>query len=149
MVISGRVVNVKIPSGVVGVKISGVVISGGVIGVKILDGFVDEKSGGIVEEVMTVSGGHVVPVPWKVTSARCTQLEPAPTVNCRPTPGWKLGPDMHTLTRESQEVTVGLTVAMIVPASDISSASKSEMDRTEIPYCGQLNMTTSTLLIPL
>ena len=105
--------------------------------------------GWIGDVVMTVSCGHVLPVLWKVTSARCTQLEPPPTVNCRPTAGWKLGPDMHTLTRESQEVTVGLTVAMIVPACDISAASKSVMDLTDILYCGQLNITTSTLLTSL
>ena len=83
-----------------------------------------DASGG----VMTASGRQLLPVPWKVTSARCTQLEPTPTVNCRPTAGWKLGPDMHTLTRESQEVTVGSTVVMIVPGCDISAASRSEMD---------------------
>ena len=56
---------------------------------------------------------------------------------------------MHTLTRESQEVTVGLTAAMRVPAFNIFVASKSKMDLTDIPYCGQLNITTSTLLTPL
>ena len=99
--------------------------------------------------VRTVSGGHVVPLSWKVTSARCIQLEPTLTENCRPIAGCILGPDMHTLTRESQEVTVGLTAAMRVPAFNIFVASKSKMDLTDIPYCGQLNITTSTLLTPL
>ena len=54
-----------VSSGVVSPSCSvvvGVKISGGIVGAKVSGGFLDEKSGGIVEAVMTVSGGHVVPV---------------------------------------------------------------------------------------
>ena len=122
-------------------KTPGAIVAGWIVDKK--------KSGGIVVVLMIVSGGQVLPVLWKVTSARCIQMEPTSTVNCRPTAGWKLGPVIHTRTRESQEVTVGLTVVRTVPANDISVASRSEIVRTDIPYCGQLNITTSTLLTPL
>ena len=49
---------------------------------------------------------------------------------------------MHTLTRESQEVTVGSIVpAKLPPAS-------SEILRADISHCGQLNSTISALLTP-
>ena len=45
------------------------------------------KFGEIGDVLMTVSGGHVVPFSWKVTSARCIQSEPTSTENCRPIAG--------------------------------------------------------------
>ncbi len=49
---------------------------------------------------------------------------------------------MHTLTRESQEVTVGL----VVPAKP--KLVRSVILSTAIPHSGQLNNTISTLLTP-
>ena len=47
---------------------------------------------------------------------------------------------MHTLTRESQEVTVGVILPTKV------RLATSEIFKTDIPHCGQLNSTTSALL---
>ena len=49
---------------------------------------------------------------------------------------------MHTLTRESQEVTVGMTLPMKF------TSVVSEISSTDILHCGQLNSTISTLLTP-
>ena len=49
----------------------------------------------------------------------------------------------HTLTRESQEVMVGLISLTNVPASEKIIVC------TSTPHSGQLNITTSTLLTPL
>ena len=40
-------------------------------------------------------------------------------MNCKPIDGQLLECGMHTLTKDSHEVTMGLTVAMIVPACNI------------------------------
>jgi len=50
----------------------------------------------------------------------------------------------HTLTRESQEVMVGLMALIAVLDDDMPS--RSTILCTAIPLCGQLNITTSTLL---
>ena len=55
--------------------------------------------------------------------------------------------DMHTLTRESQEVVVGAILVTKVPLPDIEVALKSWISLTDIPHSGQLNITTSTLSI--
>ena len=54
-------------------------------------------------------------------------------------------PDMHTLTRESQEVVVGeiLVAKLLLP--DVEMALKRLILLTDIPHSGQLNITTSTL----
>ncbi len=61
------------------------------------------------------SGGHVEPAPKKDTSARCTQVEAELSWNLRVSAVRVelTGLDMHTLTRESQEVMVGLIVARL------------------------------------
>ena len=49
---------------------------------------------------------------------------------------------MHTLTRESQEVTLGLANPAELPSASVIVC-------TEIPHCSQLNSTISTLLTTL
>ena len=58
-------------------------------------------------------------------------------------------PDMHTLTRESQEVVVGKILVRKVLLPDIEVALKSWISLTDIPHSGQLNITTSTLPTPV
>ena len=57
--------------------------------------------------------------------------------------------DMHTLTRELQEVVVGeiLATKVLLPA-DVE-ALKRLIVLTDILHSGQLNITTSTLLVPI
>ena len=71
--------------------------------------------------MMMVSGGQVVSLALKVTSARCTQLE---VKNTKVSTGRieLVVLDMHTLTRESQEVVVGKTLVTKVPLPDIEVA---------------------------
>ncbi len=57
-------------------------------------------------------------------------------------------PDMHTLTRESQEVMVGLIAARIIPLDAIVVDPWRVILSTDIPHSGQLNITTSTLATP-
>ena len=54
--------------------------------------------------------------------------------------------DMHTLTRESQEVVVGeiLVIKVLLPVVEV--AWKRLIVLTDIPHSEQLNITTSTLL---
>ena len=53
--------------------------------------------------------------------------------------------DMHTLTRESQEVMIGLIVARTFPIDAVVVDPWREILSTDIPHSGQLNITTSTL----
>jgi hypothetical protein len=52
---------------------------------------------------------------------------------------------MHTLTRESQEVGVGVDDLNSDAVADGDEAVKTLMALTSIPHCGQLNITNSTL----
>ncbi len=54
--------------------------------------------------------------------------------------------DMQTLTRESQELMLGLTVARFVVVAVVDSLRV--ILSTDIPHSGQLNITTSTLSTP-
>ena len=49
-------------------------------------------------------------------------------------------PDMHTLTRESQEVVVGVILVTKALLFDIEVALKSWISLTDIPHSGQLNL---------
>ena len=96
------------------------------------------EGGGVV---MMVSGGQVLPLPWKVTSARCTQSGSGKRKNSTVSISFRIVlAGKHTLTRESQEV----MVEVVVPMS-CTPASKSLIVCTSIPQSGQLNITTSTL----
>ncbi len=64
-------------------------------------------------------------------------------MNCRMSFGSVLRPDRHTLTRESQEVRVGLTLSRSVLTLDTSSRRFTVFTAT--PHSGQLNIATSTL----
>ncbi len=55
--------------------------------------------------------------------------------------------DMHTLTRESQEVMVGLVVARTSPIDAVVVDPWRKILSTDIPHSGQLNITTLTLCI--
>ena len=57
--------------------------------------------------------------------------------------------DMHTLTRESQEVVVGKILVRKVLLADKELALMSLIVLTAIPHSGQLNITTSTLPTPV
>ena len=57
--------------------------------------------------------------------------------------------DMHTLTRESQEVVVGEILVSKVLLPDVEGALKRLIVLTDILHSGQLNITTSTLLVPI
>ena len=67
-------------------------------------------TGAVVGSVMTISGGQVIPLPKKVTSARCTQSEPGESVNRRISIGIVVAVDKHTRTKEVQDVTSILAV---------------------------------------
>ena len=54
-------------------------------------------------------------------------------------------PDMHTLTRESQEVVAGEIFVTKVLLLDGEVAVKRLIVLTDIPHSGQFNITTSTL----
>ena len=101
--------------------------------------------------VMIVSGGQVDPLTLKVTSARCTQLEVEGRLSTKVSTGRRelTVRDMHTLTRESQEVVVGeiLVTKLLLP--DIEEAIKRLIILTDILHSGQLNITTSTLPTPV
>ena len=56
------------------------------------------------------------------------------------------GPCRHSLTREWQEVAVGLVLLIISLWPDVDMLPKSFMLSTAMPHSGQLNNTTSTLL---
>ena len=56
------------------------------------------------------------------------------------------GPCRHSLTREWQEVALGLILRIVSLAPDVDMLPKSFMLSTAIPHSGQLNNTTSTLL---
>ena len=53
--------------------------------------------------------------------------------------------DMHTLTRESQEVVVGEILVTKVLLPDVEVEIKRLIVLTDIPHSGQLNITTSTV----
>ena len=57
--------------------------------------------------------------------------------------------DMHTLTRESQEVVVGEILVRNLLPPDVEMAPKRLIILTDIPHSGQLNITTSTLSTPV
>ena len=57
--------------------------------------------------------------------------------------------DMHTLTRESQEVVVGEILVLKVLLPDVEVALKRLIVLTDILHSGQLNITTSTLPTPV
>ena len=57
--------------------------------------------------------------------------------------------DMHTLTRESQEVVMGEILDRKVLLPDVEVAMKKLIVVTDIPHSGQLNITTSTLPTPV
>ena len=57
--------------------------------------------------------------------------------------------DMHTLTRESQEVVVGEILVSKVLVPDVEVATKRLIVLTDIPHFGQLNIITSTLSTPI
>ena len=107
----------------------------------------------VVDGVMMVSGGQVESLVLKVTSARCTQLEVEESLNTKVSTGRSkptlLYVDMHTLTRESQEVVVGEIVVRKVLLPDVDVALKRSIVLTDIPHSGQLNITTSTLPTPV
>ena len=67
-------------------------------------------TGSVVGSVMTISGGHVIPLPMKVTSATCTQSESGESLNRRISIGIVVAIDKHTPTKEVQEVTSILVV---------------------------------------
>ena len=98
-----------------------------------------------------VSGGHVEPLEKKVISARCTQLEVVGRVNTKiNTCRIELAVlDMHTLTRESQEVVVGEILVRKLLLPDVEVALKRLTVLTDIPHSGQLNITTSTPPTPV
>ena len=56
--------------------------------------------------------------------------------------------DVHTLTRELQEVMVGLIVPISVLVLDNDVALLISIRSTAIPHSGQLNITNSTLSTP-
>ena len=93
--------------------------------------------------VMTVSGGQGAVSPKQVTLARCTQSEFGERKNCRVSSGIMVPPGMHTLTRDVQELMIGLIIAVT------ALASSAWMVCTPIPHCGQLNITISTLHTPV
>ena len=97
-------------------------------------------TGSVVGSVMTISGGHVAPLPKKVTSARNTQSEPGESLNRRASNGIVVMLDKHTRTKEVQDVI--LTLAFCSRTLLFSSACTV---CTPIPHCGQLNITTSIL----
>ena len=57
--------------------------------------------------------------------------------------------DMHTLTRESQEVVVGEILVTKLLNPDVKVALNKAIFVTDIPHSGQLNITTSTLPTPV
>ena len=89
--------------------------------------------------VMTISGRQVGLLPQKITSARCTQSEPGGSENRKVNTCALVLYGKHNLTRESQEVILGMVLATGDPSSTTC------MNCTPIPHCGQLNITTSTL----
>ena len=101
--------------------------------------------------VMMVSGGQVELLALKVTSARCTQLEVERGVNTKVSTFRRelTSIDMHTLTRESQEVVVGEILVSKVLLPDVEVELKRLIVLTDIPHSGQLNITTSTLFTPV
>ena len=101
-------------------------------------------AGSVIGSVMTISSGHVTPLPMKVTSATCTQSEPGESLNRRTSTGIVVLGDKHTRTKEVQDVI--LTLAVYNRALLFSSAC---IVCTPIPSCGQLNITTSILSTPL
>ena len=106
----------------------------------------------LVSGVIMMSGGQVEPLALKVTSARCTQLEVEARLNTKVSTGRieLTVRDMHTLTRESQEVVVGkILVRRILLSDDVEVALKRLIVLSDIPHSGQLNITTSTLPIPV
>ena len=62
--------------------------------------------------VMTMSAGQVGPLPQKLTSARCTQSESGRGKNRRLIAGRVVLAGRHTLTSKSQEVMLGLILAI-------------------------------------
>ena len=99
-----------------------------------------------------VSGGQVEPLAYKVTSARCTQLEVEGGVNTKiNTLRIELSvKGMHTLKRELQEVVVGeILVRNLLLSDDVEVVSERLIVLTDIPHSGQLNITTSSLPIPV
>ena len=97
-------------------------------------------TGSVVGSVMTISGGHVTPLPKKVTSATCTQSEPGESLNRRISIGIVVAVDKHTRTKEVQDVISTLVVC--ISALLFSNACTIS---TPIPSCGLLNITTSIL----
>jgi len=94
--------------------------------------------------VMTVSSGQVGPLVWNLSSARYTQLEDGGRVNCSVSCGIVVMVLFkHTLTRESQEMMLGLMALSSGLDDDVPSWSAIRC--TAVPLCGQLNITTSTL----
>ena len=57
--------------------------------------------------------------------------------------------DVHTLTRELQEVVVGETLVTKALFPDVEVALKIVIVLTDIPHSGQMNITTSTLPTPV
>ncbi len=56
--------------------------------------------------------------------------------------------DVHTPTRESQEVMAGLIVVRYLPIDFVVVDPWMVILSTDIPHSGQLNITTSTLSTP-
>ena len=81
----------------------------------------------------------------------CTQLEVEGRVNTKVSTGRieLTVLDMHTLTRESQEVVVGEILVTKVLLPDVEVAWKRLIVLTDILHSGQLNITTSTLFTPV
>ena len=67
-------------------------------------------AGSVVGSVITMSGGHVTPLPKKATSASCTQSEPGESLNRRISTGIVVAVDKHTRTKEVQDVISTLAV---------------------------------------
>ena len=97
-------------------------------------------TGSVVDSVMTISCGHVTPLPKKVTSATCTQLESGESLNRRISIGIVVAVVKHTRTKEVQDV-----ISTLAVCSRASLSSNTCIVCTPIPSCGQLNITTSIL----
>ena len=69
-------------------------------------------TGAVVGSVMTISGGHMIPLPKKVTSAMCTQSEPGESLNRIINTGIVVAVDKHTRTKEVQDMISTLTVCI-------------------------------------